>query len=142
MHNNYTRRIRCYLGYFMLKYATSKEQNISDSKIIKILSTMPYNKGFHFFTDLDHNTGETANSLETFTQKLETINANSITFHFQRKDFQNWLKTTVGDDVLAERINHINGQLPIEDLRNELVKIVKNRISQLRLLHGEMIPSQ
>ena len=126
----------------MLKYATSKEQNISDSKIIKILSTMPYNKGFHFFTDLDHNTGETATSLETFTQKLETINANSITFHFQRKDFQNWIKTTVGDDVLAERINHINGQLPIEDLRNELVKIVKNRVSQLRLLHGEMIPSQ
>ena len=126
----------------MLKYATSKEQNISDSKIIKILSTMPHDKGFHFFTDLDHNTGETANSLETFTQKLETINANSITFHFQRKDFQNWIKTTVGDDVLAERINHINGQLPVEDLRNELVKIVKNRISQLRLLHGEMIPSQ
>ncbi len=126
----------------MLKYATSKEQNISDSKIIKILSTMPYNKGFHFFADLDHNTGETADSLETFTQKLETINANSITFHFQRKDFQNWIKTTVGDDVLAERINHINGKLLNEDLRNELVKIVKNRISQLRLLHGEMIPSQ
>jgi hypothetical protein len=126
----------------MLKYATSKEQNISDSKIIKILSTMPYDKGFHFFTDLDHNTGETVNSLETFTQKLETINVNSITFHFQRKDFQNWIKTTVGDDVLTERINHIKGQLPIEDLRNELVKIVKNRITQLRLLHGEMIPSQ
>jgi type II secretory pathway component PulM len=47
-----------------------------------------------------------------------------------------------GDDVLAERINHISGQLPVEDLRNALVKTVQKRISQLRLLHGEMIPSQ
>jgi len=127
---------------FILKYASSKEQNISDSKIVKILSTAPAEKGFYFYSDLDRNTGETANSLETFAKKLETINADSIKFHFQRKDFQNWIQTTVGDDVLAERINHLSGQLPVEDLRNELVKTVKNRISQLRLLHGEMIPSQ
>jgi hypothetical protein len=126
----------------MLKYAASKEQNISDSKIVKILSTVSHNKGFHFFTDLSHNTGETANSLETFAQKLEKINADSVKFHFQRNDFQNWIQTTVGDDVLAERISHISRQLPVEDLRNELVKTVKNRISQLGLLHGEMIPSQ
>jgi Family of unknown function (DUF5752) len=126
----------------MLKYADSKEQNISESKIRKILSTVPHDKGFHFFTDLGRNTGETANSLETFGQKLEIITADSVTFHFQRNDFQNWIKTTVGDDVLAERINHISRQLPVEDLRNELVKTVQKRISQLRLLHGEMIPSQ
>jgi hypothetical protein len=44
--------------------------------------------------------------------------------------------------VLAERINHISGQLPVEDLRNELVKVLQKRISQLRLLHGESIASQ
>jgi hypothetical protein len=126
----------------MLKYADSKEQNISESKIRKILSTVPHDKGFHFFIDLDRNTGETAHSLETFGQKLETINADSIKFHFQRNDFQNWIKTTVGDDVLAERINHISPQLPVEDLRNELGQTVQKRISQLMLLHGEMIPSQ
>jgi hypothetical protein len=126
----------------MLKYAASKEQNISESKIMKILSTVPHDKGFHFFTDLDRNTGETATSLETFAQKLESINADSATFHFQRKDFQNWIKTTVGDDALAERINHISGQLPVEELRNELVQTVQNRISYLRLLYGESIPSQ
>ena len=126
----------------MLKYAASKEQNISESKIVKILSTVPHDKGFHFFTDLGCSTGETATSLDTFAQKLETINADSVKFHFQRKDFQNWIQTTVGDDVLAERINHISGQLPVEDLRNELVKTVQTRISQLMLLHGEMIPSQ
>ena len=126
----------------MLKYADSKEQNISESKIRKILSTVSYDKGFHFFFGLDWNTGEMANNLETFGQKLEIINDDSVRFHFQRNDFQNWIKTTVGDDVLAERINHISRQLPVEDLRNELVKTVQTRISQLMLLHGEMIPSQ
>ncbi len=126
----------------MLKYADSKEQNISESKIRKILSIVPHDRGFNFFTGMDRNTGETAVSLETFGQKLEIINDGSIMFHFQRNDFQNWIKTTVGDDVLAERINHISRQLSVEDLRNELVKTVQTRISQLMLLHGEMIPAQ
>ena len=126
----------------MLKYADSKEQNISDSKIVKILSTVSYDKGFHFFTNLDQNTGETATSLETFAQKLEKVSADSVKFHFQRKDFQNWIQTTVGDGVLAERIRHVSEQRPVEDLRSELVKIVQERISQIRRLHGESIASQ
>jgi len=126
----------------MLKYADSKEQNISESKIRKILSTVPHDRVFNFFTGIDQNTGEIANSLETFDQKLEIINGDSVMFHFQRNDFQNWIKTSIGDGVLAERINHISRQLPIEDLRKELVKTVQTRISQLMLLHGEMIPSQ
>jgi hypothetical protein len=126
----------------MLKYAASKEQNISESKIVKILSTVPHDKGFHFFTDLDSNTGETATSLDTFAQKLGRINADSVKFHFQRNDFQNWIQTTVGDSVLAERLNHISGNLPVEALRNEIVKSVQERISQLKLLHGESIASQ
>jgi hypothetical protein len=126
----------------MMKYAASKEQNISESKIVKILSTVPHDKGFHFFTDLGFSTGEIATSLETFAQKLERINAESVKFHFQRKDFQNWIQTTVGDGVLAERISLLNGHLPVEDLRSELVKTVQKRIAQLRLLHGESIASQ
>jgi len=126
----------------MLKYAASKEQNISDSKIVKILSTVPIGKGFHFFVDLDQNTGETATSLETFAQKLERIGADSVKFHFQRKDFQNWIQTTVGDGALAERISQVSGQRPVEGLRSELAKIVQDRISQLRILHGELIASQ
>jgi len=126
----------------MLKYAGSREQNISDSKIVKILSTVPIGKAFHFFTALGQNTGETATSLEMFAQKLERIDAHSVNFHFQRKDFQNWIQTTVGDGVLAERISKVSQQLPVEVLRSELVKIVQERISQLRILHGELIASQ
>jgi len=126
----------------MLKYAASKEQDISESKILKILSNVPHDKEFRFFTDLDRSTGETATSLVTFAQRLEGISADSVKFHFQRNDFQNWIQTTVGDGVLAERINLISGQLPVGALRNELVKTVQERVSQLRILHGESIASQ
>lgn len=126
----------------MLRYASSKEQNISDLKILKILGTVPHDKGFHFFTDLGHSTGESAMSLEMFAQKLDEINEDSVKFHFHRKDFQNWIQTTVGDDVLSERISKVNEKLPVEDLRSELVRTVKTRISELRLLHGESIASQ
>jgi hypothetical protein len=142
-NNNYNGRIPFFIwDFFMLKYADSKEQYISESKIRKILSIVPHDRVFNFFTCLDCNTGEMANSLEIFSQKLEIINPDSVKFHFQRNDFQNWIKTSVGDDVLTDRISHINRQLSVEDLRNELVKTVKERISQLMLLHGEMIPSQ
>jgi len=126
----------------MLKYAASKEQDISESKILKILSNVPHDKEFRFFTDLDRSTGETATSLVTFAQRLEGISADSVKFHFQRNDFQNWIQTSVGDGVLAERINLISGQLPVGALRNELVKTVQERVSQLRILHGESIASQ
>lgn len=126
----------------MLKYANSDEHYLSDLKIVKILSNVPRDKGFYFYSDFGRYTGEAATNLATFAQKLETINADSIKFHFQRNDYQKWIKTTVGDDVLAERINHINRQLPVEDLRKELVKTVQTRIAQLKLLHGEIIRSQ
>ena len=126
----------------MLKYTVSKEHYISDLKIVKILSTVPHGKEFYFYTDLGQNTGETATNLVTFAEKLETINGVSVKFHFQRNDYQKWIKTTVGDDVLAERFNHISRQVPVEDLRKELVKTLQTRIAQLKLLHGEMIRSQ
>ena len=126
----------------MLKYAVSKEHYISDLKIVKVLSNVPHDKGFYFYADLGRNTGETATNLVTFAEKLETINSDSIKFHFQRNDYQNWIRTTVGDDVLAEQINHISRQLPVEDLRKVLVKTVETRIAQLKLLHDEIIHSK
>ncbi|HUK85841.1 MAG TPA: DUF5752 family protein [Candidatus Acidoferrum sp.] len=126
----------------MVKNAVSKEQYISDLKIVKILSTVPHDKAFYFYTDLGCYTGEAATDLVAFAQKLETISADSIKFHFQRNDFQNWIKTTVGDNVLAEQINQINRQLAVDDLRKELAETVQTRIAQLKLQHGQMIRSQ
>jgi hypothetical protein len=123
----------------MLKYSDSKEHFISDLKIVKILSLVPQGKGFYFYSDFGRYTGECATNLITFAEKLETINDDSVKFHFQRNDYQYWIKTTVGDDVLAEQISHISRQLSVEGLRMELVKTVQTRIAHLKLVHGEMI---
>jgi hypothetical protein len=49
---------------------------------------MPYGKGFHFLTELGKNTGVTATSMVEFAEKLQKIPVQSVTFHFQRQDFQ------------------------------------------------------
>jgi len=52
-------------------------------------------------------TGMTASSAVEFAEKLQIIPLESVMFHFQRQDFQKWLKNTVGDEELAKRIDQI-----------------------------------
>ena len=119
----------------------NEEDSISDLKIVKILSQVPKENEFRFYIGIDQNTGETAEDLDTFAEKLEEIDIDSVKFHFQRNDFQEWIEHTVGDDVLAKEISQITKQLFGEDLREKLVMTVKARIARLKLLHGELIPS-
>jgi len=108
-----------------------------NTKIIEILRTVPYEKGFHFYTAIGNFTKETATNLDSFEKKLQTVSADSVNFHLQRGDFQKWIKNTLGDDELAKRVNSISLTLPAEDLRKELHAIVQTRITELKqeLLH-------
>jgi len=104
----------------------------SDTKIIEFLRTVPYEKGFHFYTAPGTFTGETATSIDAFEKKLQVVAADSVNFHFQRGDFQRWVKDTLGDDELAKRVSAIKLTLTVEDLRKELLAIVKTRTTELR----------
>jgi len=103
-----------------------------NTKIIEILRTVPYEKGFHFYTAIGNFTRETATSLDAFENKLQTVPVDSVNFHLQRGDFQKWIKSSLGDDELAERINSISVTLPSEDKRKELLAIVQTRTNELR----------
>ncbi len=72
-------------------------------KISEILRTVPYEKGFHFYTGLGYFTGKTATTLDAFEKKLQVVAADSVNFHFQRGDFQKWIEDTLGDKELAKR---------------------------------------
>jgi sporulation protein YlmC with PRC-barrel domain len=124
----------------VVKNSGYEEEDISDLKIAKILSQAPKEKEFNFYTAIDQNTGERATNLETFAEKLQEINIDSVKFHFQRNDFQKWIEYTLGDDVLAKEISQINKQLSDEDLREKLVITIKSRIAKLELLQCESIP--
>ena len=71
----------------------------------RILRTVPYAQGFHFFMPDGHYTGETASSLRSFLKDMGSIDLQSIKFHFDRSDFQKWLRTTAGDEELAQTID-------------------------------------
>ena len=103
-----------------------------NKRILEILRTVPYEKGFHFYTASDNFTGETATSLDEFEKKIQVVPAASVNFHFQRGDFQKWISDTLGDDKLAKRVSLIELTLPVEDLRKELLAIVHARINQLK----------
>lgn len=110
----------------------TKKQTIEKRKNLNRLNTVPYERGFHFFTELGKYTGITATSTVEFAEKLQKIPIKSVTFHFQRQDFQKWLRNTVGDEELAKRIDQIKAWSSYENLREELLKTVHTRIAELQ----------
>ena len=116
----------------MSKIAITEKQTIEKQKNLNLLKTVPLKNGFHFYTELEKNTGITASSTVEFAEKLQIIPIQSVTFHFQRQDFQRWFKNTIGDEELAKRIDQINiWTHDDENLRRELSKTVQNRITEL-----------
>ena len=79
-----------------------------------------------------HYTGETAMSLCSFLREMGSIDIESIKFHFDRGDFQKWLRNTVGDQELAGTIDKLDKKIPEEKLREKLADIVQKRISELQ----------
>jgi hypothetical protein len=98
----------------------------------KILKPVPYSQGFHFFMPDGHYTGETALSLCSFLRDLDAIDVESVKFHFDRGDFQKWIKHTLGDEELARHIDGIKENIPEDLLLEKLKKMVQKRISELQ----------
>ena len=103
-------------------------------KAQRILSPVPYEQGFHFFAPDGHYSGETATSLCSFLSDLKHLDIQSIRFHFERGDFQKWLRTTIGDEELARRIDNLDRTAPDEPMRQQLAEMVQKRISELQLI--------
>lgn len=114
-----------------------KTSQISKIDASKILRTVPVGEGFHFSTE-NVGTGIIAISLFDFLSKLETINLDSLFFHYQRGDFQKWIKNTLGDTDLAERIElttriiFSQQTISLEEVRYSLREIIEKRIAELQ----------
>jgi hypothetical protein len=121
------------MGSFM-QPSKSDKHSIGKAEAQRILSTLPYEHGFHFFTDVGKYTGETAVNLFSLYEELRTIEGQSVKFHLQRGDFQNWIRNTLGDTELAQRIDTIRLDLRIEDLKKELRKTVGERLEELTII--------
>lgn len=108
------------------------QESISKDDSVEILTTVSYERGFHFNSEKDVYTGTTAISLSDFAAKLETIDVNSILFHFPRGDFQTCIQETLGDKELANRMDIVPSDISGENLRKQLIKIVHKRLTELK----------
>jgi hypothetical protein len=102
-----------------------KRQTVAKPTSIKPLTTVSFENGFHFYTAIGNYTGITATNLSEFAAKLQLVPMQSVTFHFQRKDFENWIRYTIKDVALAERIGRTKGEQSTEDLRKEILSTVE-----------------
>jgi len=113
----------------------AKTMKVNNKEIAsKILRTVPYNNAFYFFTDIGQYSGELAASLADFCKKIKTIDAKSIDFHYKRRDFQKWIRGTIGDVYLANEINKIQKSIQGEELRVKICQIVERRLTELKKL--------
>jgi hypothetical protein len=109
-----------------------KESVLNKDLASKILRSVPEQEGFRFYLAIGEPTGEIAVSLADFVKKLETIDVRSVNFHFPRKDFEKWIRGVIGDAELALRIGRIRLGIQGEALRNEIIRVVKVRLNELK----------
>jgi hypothetical protein len=109
------------------------QNTVSAEAAQRILSPVPYSQGFHFFMPDGHYSGETAISLCSFLKDMRSVDVESIKFHFDRGDFQKWIRTTVGDEKLARIIDNLDKKIPEKNLGEKLADILQKRISELQL---------
>jgi len=109
-----------------------KKTPLDRDKALLITSSVPVEKGFHFFTSIQKPTGIIATSLFDFWDQLKNVDLDSLEFHVKRSDFQRWLREVVRDDWLAaefEKLQKLN--LHGERLRTRVVQITENRCKEL-----------
>ncbi|MGQ9566119.1 MAG: DUF5752 family protein [Candidatus Bathyarchaeales archaeon] len=102
-----------------------------DKQAVEILRELKNEEAFNFYEDIGKPTGESAKSLSEFLNKITTAKLESLQFHLERKDFQKWIKGTLGDSKLAEMMETIT---PTNDekLRTKLQRIIQNRLQELK----------
>ena len=98
----------------------------------KILRTVHNHEGFWFCIALGDFTGKNATSLKDFAKMLQDIDVQSIDFHFSRGDFRRWIQFIIGDIELSTRINRIPQDTHGEKLRGYLLKVVNERLIELK----------
>lgn len=118
----------------------TKNRNNSHSKVDfgKILRTVGDQEAFYFYETVGKPTGEIARNLPDFLDKVKSVKSECLTFHLERKDFQNWIEKTLGDYSLAGELNRISST-ENDEIRMNIYKTVENRVRELRESSPEIL---
>jgi DNA-binding Lrp family transcriptional regulator len=101
---------------------------------LKTHTTVPEDKKFHFYKEVDKPTGLSANSLKTFYERVGEVDVASLEFHSARGDFERWVKNVLEDPQLADELARIRASgLKGEDLRKEISEATESRYGNLKM---------
>src|SRR5208337_1999416 len=115
-----------------LRRGKAKKPSVDRDKALLITSSVPGEKGFHFYTNVEKPTGMFATSIFDFLEQLKKVDVKSLEFHLKRNDFQKWLREVIRDDWLAEEFEKLKAlDLSADRLRIRLVEITEERCKQL-----------
>jgi hypothetical protein len=98
---------------------------------VKVLRTVGDHEAFYFYEAVGKPTGEVARNLSDFVDKVKCVKSESLMFHLQRKDFQNWVEKILGDSKLAEELERISPSNS-DDIRAKIHETVENRMKELK----------
>jgi len=115
-------------------FITSQAAFMDFEQKLKI-ETFAANEPFNFQTaeGKEGYTGLTVLSMKGLYDSISKVPLRSIEFHRSRGDFEVWLKQSLRDKVLADKIRKVNtSDLEGEELRLELRKVIQHHIELLR----------
>jgi hypothetical protein len=109
----------------------------SARSVSDVLRTVPNENAFYFYLGEGSPSGIKASSLQEFLNRIESATPDSLYFHSQRHDFENWVKM-LGDPTLAKQMQTVSSQqLSPDELKSKLVRIVRMRVGKLKKLAHE-----
>lgn len=98
------------------------------AKVISRL-VLPWDKAFYFMMPTGEYTGIYARSISEFLQALDKAPAESILYHLNRGDFENWFKQAFFLEDLAEEIYELRSKpAPLAEILVSLKNAIKSRI--------------
>jgi len=104
---------------------------LTKEKAEALLRRLPPDKAFHFYVEIGRSLGIYADSLQSFCETLQTIDARAVEFHLSRGDFEAWV-IGLGDIELARKITLIKGMgLQPEELKQKLYETIRERCEEL-----------
>jgi hypothetical protein len=114
----------------------------SSNEVKEPLRVVPQAQGFHFYRAIGCCIGVTSCSLEELADAVQKVCSEAVIFHFERGDFQNWIRDIIGDAELAQSIDDIKmceRYLAADSCRKELVERINVRILQLEVAKGPRV---
>ncbi len=109
----------------------SAELSGSDRLSAFLLRVIPPLRAMHYYEEEGYS-GVSAHSLKELRDTIMLVSPECIRFHMESSHFENWIRFTLGDDVLADKIKGLkNESFSLPEMQSMLSKIVGKRVDEL-----------